>query len=74
MIFVNDGIKTTQLDMAKSTIVINPEYHGDFDHCVTLIRDFINQTYHQQDFCVADVNNSGGGSASKGVGGSYYTK
>ena len=39
-----NGIKTDKLDVVKSQILASTALHNDFDACVTLFKDFIQQT------------------------------
>ena len=47
--YLNDGIKTSRLDTVKATILSSSECRSNFDKCVTLYKDFIEQSDGQLD-------------------------
>jgi len=64
--YLNDGIKTSRLDTVKATILSSSEYRSNFDICVTLYKDFIEQSDGQLDMKISAVRT--GNHKSKQVG------
>ena len=60
------GIKTTELDTIKSTIMASPQYRSDFSGCVTLFKDFIAQRKSSKDAGL-EMNISATGTSKKHV-------
>ena len=64
---LNDGIKAENLTVIKSTILASATLRSDFDGCVTLYKDFIQQSDLAPEAKIAGVqtgDKSGGGSDS----------
>ena len=80
--YFNYGIKNNNPDTIKSNIISSADYAGDFDVCVTLYKDFINQSDGQLKLNVAAMKIYGGnggdkvdyGKDTKEVANNYYTK
>ena len=53
--YLNDGIKTSRLDTVKATILSSSEYRSNFDKCVNLYKDFIEQSNGQLESNVSAV-------------------
>ena len=71
--YLQDGIKTDRLDAVKSTILSSAEYRGDFAKCVTLYKDFLQQSDEPAELKIAEVGIEDGGGA-EGVTDRYYSK
>ena len=53
--YLNDGIKTSRLDTVKATILSSSEYRSNFDKCVNLYKDFIEQSNGQLESNISAV-------------------
>ena len=53
--YLNDGIKTSRLDTVKATILSSSEYRSNFDKCVNLYKDFIEQSNGQLETNISAV-------------------
>lgn len=77
--YLNDGIKTSRLDTVKATILSSSEYRSNFDKCVNLYKDFIEQANGQLESNVSAVKTGTTNSRPTGTVGTseitdrYYT-
>ena len=82
VIYLNNVIKNNKLGTINATTIYSDDYSGDFDECVTLYKDFINNLDGQLQLKVEYANSNGfigGGKCADGkttreVTNRYYTK
>ena len=75
--FLLDGIKTDKFDAVKTRIMSDEKLRSDFDSCVTLYQDYIQQTSKGKTAATVNISElkaSGGKRKFDAVEDRYYTK